>query len=90
MSSDILGVSLPAPSIYGILKINEKSGLFQLTDQTDCDITLDVIFSENCYKENLCENSIVKITKFMACIEVMTIGSTYKWTYLYQRLGKNK
>ena len=60
--------------------------MYQLTDdQNDCDnIALDVILSENSSKEVSSETPcIVKITKFMACKEVMTVGSAYKWNYLY-------
>ena len=83
-SFNILGVTLP-PFICGILRVNPKTGMYQLTDDqnTDCDGALDVILSENSCKEILETPCIVKITKFMACKEVMTVGSAYKWNYLY-------
>ena len=51
--------------------------------QKDCNGALDVVLSENFSKEILETPCIVKITKFMACKEVMTVGSAYKWNYLY-------
>ena len=52
-------------------------------NQQDCDSALDVILSENSSTEISETPCIVKITKFMACKEVMTVGSAYKWNYLY-------
>ena len=65
------------------LSLPTKLGNPYYHNQQDCDSALDVILSENSSTEISETPCIVKITKFMACKEVMTVGSAYKWNYLY-------
>ena len=63
--------------LIGLIQIDPQSGQYQLKDNSN---SVDLIFIDGTRPK---VNLVTKLTNFMACKEVMTVGRALKWTFFY-------